>query len=123
MGWGCWALDMLFMHRYSVQQLKKKPHLKGKDLENTRKACLKFKKIPTSVMNFVEGGRFTPDKKKRQQSPYKHLLKPKSSGLAFAISSLGNQFDKVLNVTLMYPESRTFNQSILSAALMGRLVM
>ena len=121
MGWGCWALDMPFMHRYSANQLKKKPHLKGKDLENTRKACLKFKKIPTTVMNFVEGGRFTQDKKLRQQSPYKHLLKPKASGLAFAISSLGDQFDKVLNVTLMYPESLRSNQSILSAALMGRL--
>ena len=52
MGVAWWALDFPFMKRYSREFLKKNPHLKGKDIETTRKACEKFKHKPVSVMNF-----------------------------------------------------------------------
>lgn len=61
MGLGCWALDMPFMNRTSPKQLKKNPRLKGKDLETTRRSCAKFKYIPTSIINYVEGSRFTKE--------------------------------------------------------------
>ena len=54
-----WALDFPFMKRYSKEFLEKNPHLRGKDLETTKIACEKFKKMPISIMNFVEGTRFT----------------------------------------------------------------
>jgi hypothetical protein len=50
-------------------------------------------------MNFVEGTRFTPAKHAAQQSPYKHLLKPKAGGLALALHVLGDRFDSLLDVT------------------------
>ena len=105
LGLGCWALDMPFMNRTSAKQLRKNPKLKGKDLETTRRSCEKFKTIPTSIINYVEGSRFTPEKKARQRSPYRYLLRPKAGGIAFTISAMGEQFTSLLNVTLVYPDS------------------
>lgn len=104
-GVACWALDMPFMKRYSQRYLLKHPHLKGADIESTRRACQKFKLIPTTVVNFVEGSRFTEAKRIKLNSPFRHLLKPKAAGIAFALTSLGDEFDKVLNITLVYPTS------------------
>jgi 1-acyl-sn-glycerol-3-phosphate acyltransferase len=103
LGFSWWALDYPVMYRFSREHLEKNPHLKGKDLETTKKACEKFKKMPVSVMNFVEGTRNTPAKHKRQQSPFKHLLRPKAGGTAFVLNALGDQFKSILNVTIIYP--------------------
>jgi 1-acyl-sn-glycerol-3-phosphate acyltransferase len=107
LGQAWWAMDFPFVKRYSKSHLQKKPHLKGKDLEITRQACKKFKKIPISVTNFVEGTRFTNEKHRRQQSPYPHLLKPKAGGIAFVLSSMGEQIHRVLDVTIVYPDGIT----------------
>ncbi|MEL4388914.1 acyltransferase [Shewanella xiamenensis] len=105
MGLGCWALDMPFMDRTSPAKLKKNPKLKGKDLATTRRACEKFKNMPTSIINYVEGSRFTEDKRQRQDSPYRHLLRPKAGGIAFTLSAMGEQFTNLLDVTLVYPDA------------------
>jgi 1-acyl-sn-glycerol-3-phosphate acyltransferase len=102
LGQAWWAMDFPFIKRYTKSYLQKKPHLKGKDLEITRKACTKFKKIPVSIMNFVEGTRFTNEKHRRQQSPYAHLLKPKAGGIAFVLGSMGESIHRVLDVTIVY---------------------
>lgn len=99
-----WALDFPFMKRYSAAFLKKYPHLKGKDIATTRKACEKFRFKPVSVMNFLEGTRFTPLKHDRQQSPYQHLLKPKAGGISFVLNAMGEQLHKLLDVTIYYPK-------------------
>lgn len=102
LGVAWWALDFPFMKRYSKSFLEKHPELKGKDLETTKKACEKFKRIPVSVMNFLEGTRFTHQKQKAQQSPYQHLLKPKTGGVAFVLSAMGGQLRSMLDVTIVY---------------------
>lgn len=104
LGLAWWALEFPFMKRYSKSFLKKHPNMKGKDIEITRKACEKFKNIPTSIMNFVEGTRFSRKKHGRQKSPYKHLLKPKSGGIAYVLSAMGDQLQAILDVTIVYPE-------------------
>ncbi len=104
LGQAWWALDMPFMKRHSAGFLEKYPHQKGKDLEATRKACEKFKTMPISVVNFVEGTRFSRDKHEKQESPYKNLLKPKSGGIAFVLAVLGEQLDHILDVTIAYPK-------------------
>ena len=104
LGQAWWALDFPFMKRYSKQFLKKKPHLRGKDLEITRKACEKFKTSPISIMNFVEGTRFTTEKHKRQQSPYQSLLKSKAGGVGYVLTSMGDQLNAILDVTIVYPK-------------------
>ncbi len=104
-----WALDFPFMRRYSRDYLQKHPEKKGKDLEITRKACEKFKDFPISIINFVEGTRFTPEKHRQQQSPYRHLLKPKAGGVGFVLGSLGDRIDAILLVAIDYrPAVPTF---------------
>lgn len=104
-GVGARLLDFPFMQRYSKSFLAKHPELKGKDFATTRKACEKFKNTPTTIVIFPEGTRFTAEKKQRQDSPYQDLLRPKAGGVAFALSVLGEQFHKILNITIIYPTS------------------
>lgn len=104
LGLAWWALDFPFMRRYSRAFLAKHPHLKGKDLASTQKACEKFQFKPVSVMNFVEGTRWTKQKHQSQSSPYEHLLKPKAGGLAFVLSSMGSHLNQLLDVTIYYPD-------------------
>ncbi|MBK7686290.1 MAG: acyltransferase [Rhodocyclaceae bacterium] len=104
MGLAWWALDFPFMRRHSEAYLKQYPEMRGKDQETTRKACEKFALIPTSVMNFLEGTRFTKAKHARQQSPYRHLLKPKAGGIALALNAMGEKFHSILDVTIVYPD-------------------
>jgi 1-acyl-sn-glycerol-3-phosphate acyltransferase len=103
LGQAWWALDFPFMKRYSVGFIKKHPHLKGKDIEITRKACEKFKDNPVAIMNFTEGTRFTLEKHGRQKSPYKNLLKPKAGGIGFVLSAMGEQLSFILDITISYP--------------------
>lgn len=104
-GLACWALDMPFMRRYSRSYLIRHPERRGKDVETTRRSCEKFRAHPTTIVNFVEGSRFTEEKKRETRSPYHNLLPPKAAGIAMALNVLGSQFDKLLNVTLCYPEN------------------
>ena len=104
MGLAWWALEFPFMRRHSEEYLKKHPEMRGKDQETTRQACAKYALIPTSVMNFLEGTRFTQAKHTKQQSPYQHLLKPKAGGMALALNAMGEKFQAILDVTIVYPD-------------------
>jgi 1-acyl-sn-glycerol-3-phosphate acyltransferase len=103
LGFSWWALDYPFMKRYSREFLEKNPHLQGRDLEITRKACEKYRDIPVSIMNFVEGTRFRPYKHEKQQSPFTHLLRPKAGGTALVLDALGDKLQTILDVTIYYP--------------------
>jgi 1-acyl-sn-glycerol-3-phosphate acyltransferase len=105
-GMGCWALNMPFMKRYSREQIAKNPKLKGQDIETTKKSCQHFQHIPTTIINFVEGTRFTPEKQAKQGLTFQHLLMPKAAGIAFTLAAMENKFDKILNITLLYPKNR-----------------
>lgn len=96
-GLAWWALDFPFMSRKGGKASA------TKDLEAARKACEKFRAVPTSVISFLEGTRFTPGKHDGQQSPYQHLLKPKTGGIGMALAVMGEQFDAMLDVTIVYP--------------------
>jgi 1-acyl-sn-glycerol-3-phosphate acyltransferase len=96
MGLAWWALDFPFLRRGGNRT-------KNADLETTRKSCERFKTLPTSLMNFLEGTRYTRKKAAAQRSPYAHLLKPKVFGLAAALATMGDKLDCVLDVTIVYP--------------------
>ncbi|TCQ70292.1 1-acyl-sn-glycerol-3-phosphate acyltransferase [Raoultella ornithinolytica] len=104
-GLACWALDMPFMRRYSRGYLIRHPERRGKDVATTRRSCEKFRAYPTTIVNFVEGSRFTEEKQHQTRSPYSNLLPPKAAGVAMALNVLGSQFDKLLDVTLCYPRN------------------
>jgi len=97
-GLAWWALDFPFMKRGRGRGAGRS------DLQTTREACEKFKRIPTSVINFVEGTRFSAAKHAGQKSPYRHLLKPKIGGLGIALATMGEQFEALLDVTIVYPQ-------------------
>ncbi|MBF8706741.1 acyltransferase [Pseudomonas putida] len=106
LGLAWWGLDYPFMKRYSKAFLEKHPELKGKDLEITKAACELFKRQPVTVVNYLEGTRFTEAKRQQQQSPYRYLLKPKAGGVAFVLAALGEQLDALLDVTIVYPGNK-----------------
>ncbi|MFJ2984126.1 MULTISPECIES: acyltransferase [unclassified Pseudomonas] len=106
LGLAWWGLDYPFMKRYSKAFLDKHPELKGKDLEITKAACELFKRQPVTVVNYLEGTRFTEAKRLEQQSPYRYLLKPKAGGVAFVLAALGEQLDALLDVTIVYPGNK-----------------
>jgi 1-acyl-sn-glycerol-3-phosphate acyltransferase len=105
-GLAWWALDFPFMKRHGKAQLRKRPELRQQDTEATKRACEKFALVPTSVMNFAEGTRFTPAKHHAQASPYRHLLKPKAGALALALNAMGERFRSLIDVTIVYPAGR-----------------
>lgn len=104
LGVAWWALDFPFMKRYSRSKLLKKPELRGKDLETTRRACEKFEYTPVAIFNFMEGTRFTPEKQTQQQSPYRHLLKPRTGGTGFVLGAMGTKLQTMLDITIVYPD-------------------
>ncbi len=103
LGLAWWALDFPFMKRYTPEQLARRPELKGADIRETRKACARFKHIPVSVMNFVEGTRFTPAKQARHAAAFQHLLRPKAGGVAFVMNAMGEILQSVVDVSIVYP--------------------
>lgn len=103
LGFCFWVLDFPIMGRYSKKEIEKKPHLRGMDMDAARKACGKFKTYPVTIMNFVEGTRFTPAKQQAQESPYRHLLKPRAGGTALVLYATGELLEQILDVTIVYP--------------------
>lgn len=103
-GMACWIYGFPFMYRYTKSQLKKHPEWKGKDFEETRRACERFKLQPGSIINFVEGTRFTKEKHDKQHSPFKYLLKPKAGGIALALQTMGELVQTLIDVTIVYPQ-------------------
>jgi len=106
LGLAWWALEFPFMRRYSKEQLARHPELKGKDVEQTRKSCEKFRHHPVTIINFLEGTRFTSAKHAQQSSSYANLLMPKAGGLAFTLAAMDGQLHKLLDVTLCYSAGR-----------------
>ncbi len=104
LGLAWWGLDYPFMKRYSAATLQKHPELRGKDLETTRAACERYRNVPVTILNFLEGTRFTQGKHDQQGSPYRFLLKPKAGGMALSLSALGEKINSLLDVTIVYPE-------------------
>jgi 1-acyl-sn-glycerol-3-phosphate acyltransferase len=103
-GLAWWALEFPFMRRHSATYLQQHPEKRTQDLETARRACARFSIVPTSVMNFPEGTRFTRDKQAKQRSPYQHLLRPRAGALGLSLSVLGSQFRSLLDVTIVYPD-------------------
>ena len=102
-GFAWWAMGCPFMKRYSKEYIAQNPHKKGDDIKATQKALKLFKSYPSTLINFIEGTRYTPEKHVHQQSPYLHLLKPRAGGVGQIISAMGQQLQQLIDVTIVYP--------------------
>jgi len=104
----CWAMDFPFMKRHSKEAIAANPALRQQDLETTRRACEIYRTEPVTVVNFIEGTRYTPAKRMATGSPFRHLLRPKSAGLSFTLNAMGEQFAGIIDVTIAYqPTTRS----------------
>lgn len=103
-GQAFYFLDFPMMKRYSKQAIANNPALKQRDFAEAKRACQLLENKPFTLLNFVEGTRFTPKKRDLQQSPFDNLLKPKAGGIALAIGALGNRVDSILDATIVYPD-------------------
>lgn len=97
-------LGFPMMKRHSKEAIAKNPALKQQDLEEAKRACNGLKSVPYTLLNYLEGTRFTPEKQKAQKSPFKHLLKPKSGGIGLALYILGKDVDGLIDMTIVYPD-------------------
>ena len=97
-------LGFPMMKRHTKEQIAKNPALKDRDMDEARKSCEQLLSQPFTLLNYLEGTRFTQEKHDQQQSPYQHLLKPKAGGLALALNILGNEIDALVDMTIVYPD-------------------
>lgn len=119
----CIALGYPFMRRYSKSKIAKKPWLKGRDLETTRRACERYRQMPITVISFVEGTRYTTQKAKRQKSPFQFLLKPKAGGIAFTLNAMQDCLQKLVLVDLVYSGDKDPSFSRFFAGKIDRVVV
>ncbi|KMY66065.1 hypothetical protein AAU61_19105 [Desulfocarbo indianensis] len=98
-----WALDFPFVKGRSKRAVKAGGRSEAANLDFVAKACAKYREIPVSIMNFVEGTRFTRQKHQRQNSGYDNLLKPKAGGVTMVLSAMPDCLHSILDVTIVYP--------------------
>lgn len=102
-GMACYALGYPFMSRHSYADIRNNPRLKGKDIETTKAACQRLKNFsPITLINFLEGTRFTEKKRAHQQSPFQHLLKPRAGGVAIVLNEMQDVLSGVISVVIDY---------------------
>lgn len=99
-----WALNFPFMNRYSREYLKNHPEKRSTDFESVRRSCEKLRGQPVTILNFIEGTRFTEEKRVAQKSKFKNLLTPKAGGIGTILGLMGDQFDAIVDVTIFYPK-------------------
>lgn len=97
-------LDFPMMRRHSKEAIAKNPALRGQDIQEAKRACALLKDKPFTLLNYLEGTRFTKAKHDAQNAPYEHLLKPRAGGFALAIQTLGEEIDGILDMTIVYPD-------------------
>ena len=100
----CWVLDYPFLKRYSRAYLRRHPERKGEDLMTLKKNLERSIGYPASLINLAEGTRFTLEKAKRRQSPYRYLLNPKKGGFKIIIQALGSHLKEIIDVTIVYDQ-------------------
>lgn len=102
-GIAMWFLGFPYVRRLSREQLAADPSLAALDRQATLDACQGFHEVPTSVLGFLEGTRYSAAKHAAQEARYRHLLNPKLGGASYVVASLNQRLHKVLDVTIVYP--------------------
>lgn len=101
-GVAMWFLGFPYVRRYGRERLEQNPELAERDRNATLKATQGFAERPTSVLSFLEGTRFTEAKHAAQESPYRHLLRPKAGGLSYVAKALDDRATALVDVTIHY---------------------
>lgn len=106
LGYCWWAMGFPFMKRYSKHELTKNPQKKLKDQEAAQKSMTLCRNLPSTIMSFVEGTRFSVEKHRAQKSEFQHLLKPKAGGMSYALATMEQRIKKIVDVTIIYSKEK-----------------
>lgn len=98
-GLACQLAGFPFLDRSSSKRSKNKT---PKDIQTAQNTCHNLLKNPSTLILFPEGTRFNQDKQLSQKSPYQHLLKPKSAGIATVINEMHHRLEGIIDLTLNY---------------------
>ena len=104
LGQAMWMLGFPYVRRMSKAQMTRNPKLIKSDRQATLDACEGFRNHPTTVLNFLEGTRFTAAKHASQKARFEHLLNPKIGGLSYVMSGLNDHLHKLVDITISYPQ-------------------
>lgn len=102
-----WAFDFPLLRRRS-RSGENDADRRLADGEAIREACRVVMKSPAALMNFVEGTRFTEEKREVTGSPYRHLLRPRVGGFLTLAEALEGRVDALIDLTLVYPRPTSF---------------
>jgi len=102
-GLAIWMLDFPLVRRSAKTS---DPVRAAHDREAVARGCRRLGSGPFTLVIYPEGTRLSPDKQRKQQSPYRHLLLPRSGGIGVALEYLGPRLDGVLDVTIGYADPR-----------------
>jgi 1-acyl-sn-glycerol-3-phosphate acyltransferase len=102
-GIGMYVLGFPYLQRATKERIARNPELRNADRANIRKACTRFRYYPSTLLNFVEGTRFTVEKHARQRSSYQNLLNAKVGGLSYVIAEMGGMLHRLVDITIAYP--------------------
>ena len=98
LGLSWWALD--FLYATFTKEYLASTENEGKDFETTRIACAKNSNTHRFLCLTFWRYPSTQEKHKRQNSPYKYLLKPKAGSAAFVIGAMGQELKTMLDITI-----------------------
>lgn len=114
LGQAAWGIYCPFMRRYGRKYLEKYPEKAGLDIIETKRSCEVFRGRQVYLLNYLEGTRFSKEKKDKQKSPYRNLLNPRAGGVANAILAMEGQVQNILDFTISYPNGRPTFMTFLS---------
>ncbi len=94
-GWICLAMNFPRLNRGSGRDARRS------DYSTIQSISMSLDDEPGALLIFPEGTRFTEQKKIRQESPYQHLLKPKTGGMRI-IKDAASSNTPVIDITISY---------------------
>ncbi len=100
-GAAIWVLDFPLLRRSKAGD---PPERAAADRAAVARTCRRLGSGAFSLVIFSEGTRFTAEKHRRQESPFRHLLRPRAGGLGIALEHLGTRLDGVVDVTIGYSD-------------------
>lgn len=95
-------LGFPYVRRVGKSALAANPALKHADRDSTLAACRGFRNHPTSILIFLEGTRFTEEKRIARGSRFDHLLNPRTGGLGYVLTGLSEETPQLIDVTIAY---------------------
>lgn len=101
-GLAMWFLGFPYVYRQSRSSNSLSAARRETNVAVLKRASARFLEKPVAVINFVEGTRFSPEKRDSRASPYRNLLAPRRGGLNQTLVALEDHVDTVLNATIRY---------------------